>query len=432
MFEKKPEYALVLSGGGAKGAYEIGAWKALRELNIKINAVCGASVGALNAAFVAQDAYDLGVKMWSELTIDKVIDVPAAMLNGKKFKFSLKNLSQIGDLNLDFKNLGLNPEPLYKILKAEVKEDLIRRLGIDLGIVTVRAGNFQPCEIFLDDMPHGSLPDYLLASASFPAFRRAEINGKHFIDGALHDNIPHAMMKNRGYRKIIVIDISGMGVNKRPDVVGTDTIYIKTSMPLGNVLDFNPEQASKAIDIGYLDTMKVFEKNDGLKYFIHRDKATEREYSERLLRPEYMEKYAQFLKLNGRKCISDNAEALIREVLPKEQRSNRNLLLCLLESAAATLDVERRRAYTVPELIKAVRDKYGAVMQSGTVPSRKESESFFKRLEETIEETISLFRSDRELSDYCPYEYAKIMRSSRAAENLFPELLPAEIFLSLL
>jgi NTE family protein len=372
------------------------------------------------------------MRIWSELTIDKVVDVPPEMLKGKKIKFSLKNLSRIGDLNLNFKNLGLNTDPLYKILKSEVKEDQIRRSGIDLGIVTVRTGLFQPCEIFLDDMPHGSLPDYLLASASFPAFRRAEINGKQFIDGAFHDNIPHAMMKNRGYRKIIVVDISGLGVNKRPDVVGTDTIYIKTSRPLGNVLDFDPDQAMKAIELGYLDTMKVFEKNDGLKYFILRDKKTEQEYSARLLRKEYIEKYSQYLKLNGRKCTADNAEALIREILPKDLKSNRNLLLCLLESAAATLDIERLRTYTVPELIEAVRVKFASVMQSGNLPSRTESESFFKRLEETIEETLSLFLSDREMSNYCPYEYAKIMRSSRAAETLFPELLPAEVFLSLL
>ena len=41
-------YALALEGGGAKGAYQIGAWKALREAGVKIDAVAGTSVGALN------------------------------------------------------------------------------------------------------------------------------------------------------------------------------------------------------------------------------------------------------------------------------------------------------------------------------------------------------------------------------------------------
>jgi len=428
MFDKKPHYALVFSGGGAKGAYEIGAWKALRELNIKINAVCGASVGALNAAFVAQDDFELALRVWSNLTIDQVVDVPAKMLKNGKLKFSLKSLSRIGEFNLDFKNLGLNPRPLQDLLKAEVREDLIRRSEIDLGIVTVKAGILKPCEIYLDDMPYGTLPDYLLASASFPAFRRAEINGKHFIDGALHDNIPHAMMKSRGYRKIIVIDVSGFGVNKRPDVTGTETIYIKTSIPLGNVLDFNPAKATVAMNAGYLDTMKVYEKNDGLNYFILRDHGIEDDYMRRLLNPEYIAGYSRFLKLNGRKCIPENAAALVREIMPAGQRSNRNLILCLVESAAAALDIDRNRLYKLSDLIEKIQNKYADIMQSGTVPSKKESESFFKM----IEHTISLFVSERELSDYSPYEYAKIMRSSRAVENLFPELASAEILLSLI
>ena len=46
-------YAIALEGGGAKGAYEIGAWKALEEAGIKYNAVSGTSVGALNGALMA-------------------------------------------------------------------------------------------------------------------------------------------------------------------------------------------------------------------------------------------------------------------------------------------------------------------------------------------------------------------------------------------
>lgn len=42
------EYGLVLEGGGAKGAYQIGAWKALREAGVKLKGIAGTSVGALN------------------------------------------------------------------------------------------------------------------------------------------------------------------------------------------------------------------------------------------------------------------------------------------------------------------------------------------------------------------------------------------------
>ena len=49
------EYGIVLDGGGARGAYQIGAWKALKEAGVKINAVAGTSVGALNGALICMD-----------------------------------------------------------------------------------------------------------------------------------------------------------------------------------------------------------------------------------------------------------------------------------------------------------------------------------------------------------------------------------------
>ena len=46
--------ALVLSGGGSRGAYQCGVWQALSELGIKIDIVVGVSVGAINGAMVVQ------------------------------------------------------------------------------------------------------------------------------------------------------------------------------------------------------------------------------------------------------------------------------------------------------------------------------------------------------------------------------------------
>lgn len=52
------EFGLVLAGGGTKGAYEVGVWKALKELNISITAIAGTSIGALNAALILQDDFE--------------------------------------------------------------------------------------------------------------------------------------------------------------------------------------------------------------------------------------------------------------------------------------------------------------------------------------------------------------------------------------
>ena len=55
--------SLVLSGGGARGAYQIGAWSALRELGLEsqINVITGSSIGAINGALMAQGDYDLAL-----------------------------------------------------------------------------------------------------------------------------------------------------------------------------------------------------------------------------------------------------------------------------------------------------------------------------------------------------------------------------------
>ena len=56
-------YALVLAGGGAKGIYQIGVWKALRELDICYDVVVGSSIGAINGALMAQNDWDSALKI---------------------------------------------------------------------------------------------------------------------------------------------------------------------------------------------------------------------------------------------------------------------------------------------------------------------------------------------------------------------------------
>ena len=56
--------ALVLGGGGAKGSYQIGVWKALRRLHLKFDIVTGVSIGSMNGGFYAAKQYNLAKKMF--------------------------------------------------------------------------------------------------------------------------------------------------------------------------------------------------------------------------------------------------------------------------------------------------------------------------------------------------------------------------------
>ena len=61
-------FGLVLEGGGARGAYHIGAYKAIKELDIEIGGIAGTSIGAINGAMMVQGDYDLLEKVW--LSVD--------------------------------------------------------------------------------------------------------------------------------------------------------------------------------------------------------------------------------------------------------------------------------------------------------------------------------------------------------------------------
>lgn len=69
------EYGLVLEGGGAKGAYQIGAWKALKEAGVKIKGVSGTSVGALNGALICMGDMERAESLWSNIAYSQIMDV---------------------------------------------------------------------------------------------------------------------------------------------------------------------------------------------------------------------------------------------------------------------------------------------------------------------------------------------------------------------
>lgn len=69
------EYGLVLEGGGAKGAYQIGAWKALKEAGVKIKGIAGTSVGALNGALICMGDIETAENLWKNISYSKIMSV---------------------------------------------------------------------------------------------------------------------------------------------------------------------------------------------------------------------------------------------------------------------------------------------------------------------------------------------------------------------
>lgn len=261
-------YALVLAGGGGKGAYQIGAWKALRELNINFNAIAGTSIGSINGALIAAGDYDKALEFWHSVSVDKGVKIAESLPDADNL-FSMKNW---GVLFKEFiKNGGIDASPAEQFVASFVDEKKVRDSGIPLGIVTVQMSQeITPLELFTQDIPEGKLVDYLLASSNIPFATNIGPEGEKFLDGGAYDNIPVMTLKKRGYNKLIVVDISNIkGVAHNMDFLNSQIVYIRPYdlEQLGPSFEFDDEIIDRRIKLGYLDTRKAFSLLQGKIYY---------------------------------------------------------------------------------------------------------------------------------------------------------------------
>lgn len=260
-------YGLVLAGGGAKGAYQMGAWKALREMNIRFDAIAGVSIGSINGALIAQGDYDKAMEMWQSVSIDKGVNITETLPDPDNL-FSKKNWGAL--FKEVIKKGGIDASPMGSYIKAYIDETKIRENKIPLGIVTVQLNQkASGLELFIDDIPEGELVDYLLASSSIPLVTNIGPEGEKYLDGGVYDNTPVMTLRKRGYNKLIVIDIANIkGVAYNLNFANSQVVYIKPydTDDLGAAFDFDPELNKTRMQLGYLDTKKAFGELAGSIY----------------------------------------------------------------------------------------------------------------------------------------------------------------------
>lgn len=260
------ETALVLGGGGAKGAYEVGAIAALDELGIKAGSVFGTSIGALHAAMYAQGSMDAAAALWDNIRLSDVVSEESLAIAD-----DAENIFDHPEKLLEFitryaQKKGVDVSPLMDILHKLIDEDKIRRSGVHLGIVTTRFPSLAMVEKRLEEMETGSLIDWLMASAScFPIFPMKQVGGDRYIDGGFCDNTPVEMAVRSGARDIVAIDIgkhrSHTQYDRRPNIT-----YIRTSQPLGGLLTLDSALSSRNRILGYNDVMRAFGRMRGVSY----------------------------------------------------------------------------------------------------------------------------------------------------------------------
>lgn len=257
-FKKPKRRALVLSGGGSRGAYQIGVWKALTELGWTFDMVIGVSVGALNGSMVVQDEQLLAENLWRDLETDHVFDVTSD--------------AQTTDFALEFlKQGGAGTHGLKKFVDTYIDDQKIRDARMDLGVLVVEFPSLKPYYLWKEDIPKGRIGDFVMASSSaFPALQVYEIDGKKFVDGGFENNLPIHMAVDRGATDIVAVYLDAIGkFNKEKELASAENVnltFIQTKWDLGNFLLFDRKNTARIIRLGYLETMKAFGVFDGNFY----------------------------------------------------------------------------------------------------------------------------------------------------------------------
>ena len=267
-------YAIALEGGGARGAWQVGAWRALEEAGIRYNAVSGTSVGAINGALMAMRDLQQAEQIWKDIHFSQIINVDDEAM-GRIMGGSFENLSQLKSAFHTIKGIisdrGLDVEPLRNMLAERVDEDKIRNSGVEFYLTTVSVTDKKELEIDVRDLAEGEIKDMIMASAYHPAFKQAPIGGKTYADGGFYDSVPISALVTRGYKDLIVLRLNSIGIERRVKIPEDVTITtISPSADLGNMLNFSSEQSAANMVLGYYDTQKVLYGLSGREYYIDR------------------------------------------------------------------------------------------------------------------------------------------------------------------
>ena len=260
---------LVLAGGGGKGAYQLGVWKALKHLNLTqyISIFSGTSIGAFNAAMFAADDVHKAEELWREVTMDKLVPV------------SKKELIKRG---LGLYIGGKNPQLAKKYLNEKLdgssisKDGAVEIINKYIDCEKIKANNnicYAACTdqstlgvkyFKINDYTDEVGRDIILASASLPLiYESTEVQGGRYIDGGISDNVPIQPVYGENCDIIIVVLLSkeakidrSLYPNSKLIIITPENLDENT---LTGTLNLDNTAKNHRIREGYTDTINKLE-----------------------------------------------------------------------------------------------------------------------------------------------------------------------------
>lgn len=258
---------LCLSGGGARGAYQVGVLKALEELGIlqKVYAISGTSIGSVNASLLTCKSVDEMRDLWfnypasdfnKDTSIFKTLRERKMEVVNKGI-YEIKALEKLLHDNLDIEKLkekrvfitlspaGMDNEGAMGLLKASFKHYI--------------RNEKQVIYLPLHEQKSSDVTTQILASCSIPfVFPSVSLKGQQVFDGGLYDNVPVKPLVDAGCDTIIVIHLHRIFFINKNSFPGINLHEIRSWKSLGGLLNFDFDQAKKRYQMGYDDAIKYF------------------------------------------------------------------------------------------------------------------------------------------------------------------------------
>ena len=266
---------LVLAGGGGKGSYQIGVWKAIIELGLDkyISAISGTSVGALNACLIHQGNYEIAEKIWLDNKLGEKILSFSEEKKEAIIERILKSAS-IAHLPINIINSLVHIYSSGIFSRRGIEEIIDNSLNFDLLIdsdipvfATITRGfpfNNKAEYVNLNKNSKDKIKQILLATSAIPvAFQKENIDRVSYVDGGVVDNEPVRPLYDYGCDVIIVVHLSRDHIIDLHQFPNSKIIEIVPQQFLGNLfegtLKFDRNTMHKRISLGYEEALKILE-----------------------------------------------------------------------------------------------------------------------------------------------------------------------------
>ncbi|WP_090014981.1 patatin-like phospholipase family protein [Clostridium sp. DSM 8431] len=269
---------LVLAGGGAKGAYEVGVYNALKKLELvdNIKVISGTSIGAINALFFAMDNPKIIKQSWSNLKYSQFIlsQESTKPINFDSVLDKIKNINTESGIldNIKLSDIGLiSQSGIKNFIEEYIDINVIKNCDKDLYSCAYNIDKERPEYFKLNDCTEEEIKDRVIASSAVPhMFKPIIIDGLRYADGGIHsplysknnvDNVPIYPMKNYDLDIIIIVYLSSnkKAVNKeRFSESKIIEIYPSSKLEAINgigTLNIRQDTLNNNMDMGYRDAI---------------------------------------------------------------------------------------------------------------------------------------------------------------------------------